>query len=159
VASQLAEPEFGTLVKEDLAVPTAREEVSLGIATAEFGSPRPELNGLRVKVPGRPEVYLMDQGYRRWVPNPATYNSLFRDWNGIREELAVTDIPVGTPVTDGAILARGSGTAPVYLIDGGVKRWVTSPAAMDRYYFNWQTVYNVPLVLLQNIPAGSNIDA
>ena len=51
--------------------------------SADWAGPRPDLDGLRVQMPNRPEIYLIDQGYRRWIPDPATYNNLFRDWNGI----------------------------------------------------------------------------
>ncbi len=99
----------------------------------------------------------MDQGYRRWIPNPATYNNLFRDWNGIREDTGVGDIPVGAPITDGAVLVRGLGTAPIYLVDAGAKRWIASPAAMDKYYFSWARVYQVPPILVWYIANGSTI--
>jgi hypothetical protein len=131
----------------------------LGVQPMEtaWASPRPDLNGLRVKLPNRPEIYLIDRGYRRWIPNPATYNNLFRDWNGIVTDISITDIPLSTQITSGAVLARGDGTAPVYLIDNGVKRWVTSPAAMDKYYFAWNRVYVVPPVLVNFIPNGASI--
>jgi len=131
----------------------------LGVQPMEtaWSSPRPDLNGLRVKLPNQPAIYLIDQGYRRWIPNPATYNNLFRDWNGIITDIGINDIPLATQITSGAILARGDGTAPVYLIDAGVKRWVTSPAAMDKYYFAWNRVYVVPPVLVNFIPNGPAI--
>src|SRR5262249_26247406 len=67
-----------------------RKEVAAAYApmgvepVADFwAAPRPDLNGLRVKLPNRPEIYLIDRGYRRWIPNPATYNNPLRHWNGI----------------------------------------------------------------------------
>ena len=40
----------------------------------------------------------------------------------------------------------------MYLISNGVKRWVTSPAAMDKYYFAWNRVYGVPFSIRQFNP-------
>ena len=125
--------------------------------SAAWSGPRPDLNGLRVKLPNAPEIYLIDEGYRRWIPDPATYNNLFRDWNGIVVDIDINAIPLSMPISSGAILARGNGTAPVFLISNGVKRWITSPAAMDKYYFAWNRVYVVPVAFVNSIPNGSNI--
>lgn len=128
--------------------------------TADFwAAPRPDLNGLRVKLPNRPEIYLIDRGYRRWIPNPATYNNLFRDWNGVVVDINIDEIPLGASITSGAILARADGFAPVYLIDQGMKRWITSPAIMDQYYFAWNRVYVLPPATINSIPSGPNIDS
>ena len=57
--------------------------------------PYPELAGQRVQLPGHPEIYLVDDdGLRRWIPNPATYNNLFRDWNGVNVDIQTEDIEV-----------------------------------------------------------------
>jgi hypothetical protein len=130
--------------------------VRLGVSPEAFGAPRPEFNGLRIKVPGQPEIYLVEEGYRRWIPNPTTYNNLIRDWNGIREDAGVADIPRGVDIAPGAVLAKGS-TAPSYFVDTLVKRWITSPSTMDKYYFNWNRIVVVPDILLQNIPSGYSI--
>ncbi|SNS54933.1 hypothetical protein SAMN04488107_2970 [Geodermatophilus saharensis] len=142
----------------DLEMATDAFEQVVGLADDSLSNVRPDLNGWRVKMPDRPEIYLVDQGYRRWIPNPATYNNLFRDWNGIREFIDVHTIPVGLPIANGAVLARPSGGPAVYFVDAGVKRWVTSPTAMDRYHLNWDRVYGVPPILLQNISDGPAIN-
>jgi hypothetical protein len=137
---------------------TEQFQSKLGIDPKSLaGAPRPDLNGLRLKMPNQPQVYLIDQGLRRWIPNPATYNNLFRDWSGIIVDINVDEIPQGVPITDGAILARPSNGPAVYLIDVGQKRHVTSPQVMDKYYFSWQTVYVVPHVLIDFIPTGPAI--
>jgi hypothetical protein len=118
--------------------------------------PRPDLNGLRVKLPADPAVYLIDDGLKRHIPDPTTYTNLFRDWNGIIIDININEIPSGSDISIGAVLARGDGTAPVYLIDQGVKRWITSPAAMDKYYFSWDRVVVVPITLLTSIPDGAS---
>jgi hypothetical protein len=113
---------------------------------------RYDLNGLRVKHPLDPRVYLVDDGRRRWIPNPATYNNLFRDWNGIVVNAnLVNSVDIGLDIEDGALLARGEGTGEVYFVDNWRKRWVSSPTAMDRYYFNWNAVRQVPLIILNTV--------
>jgi hypothetical protein len=140
-----------------LEVQTPALALTVGVAPKALGAPRPELNGLRVKVPGQEAVYLIDKGYRRWIPSPETYNNLFRDWSGVYEDLAIADIPLAAPITDGAVLAAGLGTTAIYLVDAGVKRWITTEAAMEKYHFNYGRVYNVPMILLLSIGTGPDL--
>jgi len=118
---------------------------------------RPDLNGLRVQLPGDPAIYLMDGGKKRHIPDPPTYNNLFRDWNGVIQEIDVGTIDVGTPISVGAVLAAGFGDAAIYLIDQGVKRHIGNPATMDRYYFGWNKVFHVPPIIIAAVPFGPTI--
>ena len=136
---------------------TAFEETTVGIDAKSMLAPRPDLNGLRVKSPTNAAIYLIDQGVRRYIPNPQTYNNLFRDWNGVIIDISINDISEGSSISNDAILAKPSNAAPFYLIDGGQKRWITSPAAMDKYYFAWNRIYAVPHILLDSIPTGPSI--
>lgn len=145
-----------TATAKDIEKRTDPYSLSLGTAPAAAG-PRPDLAGTRVKLPNQPNIYLIDpEGYRRWIPDPGTYNNLFRDWNGVVVDLDVNAIAEGSPLTDGAVLARASNSAPVYLVSNSVKRWITSPSAMDKYYFNWNRVYVIPPALVEFIPQGPN---
>ncbi|GAA4890048.1 hypothetical protein ACFPM3_19585 [Streptomyces coeruleoprunus] len=118
---------------------------------------RPDLNGLRVKGVNSPAVYLILDGKRRHIPNPATYNNLFRDWNGIQSVLDVNAVDDGGPLSDGAILGKSPSGPEVYLISNGIKRWITSPAAMDKYYFAWNKIVTISPVALYSIPTGPSI--
>lgn len=136
------------------AVETQPLAVSVGVKPQLFGVPRPDLAGYRVKVPKQAPIWVIDQdGYRRWIPNPTTFNNLFRDWSVV-EELDVANIAETVPIDDGAILFKGSATANVYLTDRGNKRWITSPAVMDKYNFNWGKIVVVPQILVNMIPTG-----
>jgi hypothetical protein len=63
---------------------------------------------------------------------------------------------IGAALSDGAILAKGSLSAKVYLVSNGRKRWITSPATMDKYYFNWSRVYVVPQILIDSMVTGAS---
>jgi hypothetical protein len=56
-------------------------------------------------------------------------------------------------------ICRDSGK--VFLLDmqNGqfVKRWVTSPAAMDKYYFNWDKIVKLNFPEGATCPTGSDI--
>lgn len=118
---------------------------------------RPDLNGVRMKSPDNPMVYMVDQGKKRWIPNPSTYNNLFRDWTSIVVDIDVNEVPTGPQISDGAILARAGGTAPVYLVDQGMKRWIISPATMDKYDFDWGKIKVVEPIVLGALPSGPDI--
>lgn len=112
---------------------------------------RNDLNGLRVRLPGHPAIYLMDLGKKRHIPNPQVFNELFSTWEGVVQDINVDEIPTGDPIPETAILFRVAESPKVFLLDGvapnQVKRHIVAPAVMDRYTFNWHHihVWNVPL--------------
>jgi len=119
---------------------------------------RPDLAGYRIKEQGQPPVYLIDDdGTRRWIPNPQTYDNLFRDWDGIVQDLDINEIDQGPDITDGAILGKAPNAAPIYLISNDVKRWVTSPAVMDKFHFSWDAVQQVAESVLEALPSGPDL--
>jgi hypothetical protein len=122
-----------------------------------FMPDRPDLNGYRLRVPGQAAIYLIDRGKRRHIPNPETYNSIFRNWDGIVSDINVPEITEDAPLDNGAALVQGQGRAEVYLTDHGKKRHVTSPAAMDKYYFAWNKIQHVPAAVIDSIPTGDAI--
>lgn len=149
--------QHATAPAKELETKTAPIEMKIGITPELFSTPRPDLSGLRVKMPNQPAIYLIDpEGYRRWIPDPPTYNNLFRSWGGVVVDINIDEIASSTPLSDGAILARAEGAAPVYLVSNGIKRWITSPQVMDKYNFNWDRVYVLPGVLIDSIPTGAN---
>src|SRR5262245_51097676 len=126
-----------TVPPHEIEVKTEPLSVKLGAAPSAAVA-RPDLAGSRLQAPGAAPIYLVDpDGFLRWIPNPATYNNLFRDWNGVVVSTDIPNIARGLDLTDGSVLVQASGTAPVYIVSNGIKRWITSPAAMDKYYFNF----------------------
>jgi len=122
--------------------------------------PRPDLAGQRLQKPGHGEVYLIDDdGTKRWIPDPETYNNLFRDENGIVPDTELDNIDDGPRISHGALLAKDPGTAPIWFIDHEqhLKRWITSPAAMDKFYFTWDKIQSVSNFVLDAILNGPNI--
>lgn len=141
---------------KELEVKTTPIEVTRGITPESLGVPRPDLSGLRLTPLTGGPVYLVNpEGILQWIPNPATYNNLFRDWNGIYR-VDIANMSIGSALSDGAVLAKGNASSGVYLVSNGRKRWITSPAVMDKYYFAWNHIYVVPQVLINAIPTGAN---
>ena len=134
----------------------------------------PDLNGRRFLDDQTGRVYVVIDGDAHWVPDPWTYNSLFRDWRGVEKVESIYTVPgvppVGDPIPHGAVLAKSWDDTPVYLITDGAgpstpgesfsvlnKRWIMTPAAMDKYHFAWSRVVVVPEIIIQAISAGANI--
>ncbi len=137
---------------------TQLANVSLGIDSKSLKEPRYDLAGLRVKLPNKPDIYLiLPDGCKHHIPNSNTYNNLFKDWNNIVIDLDIDEIPTGIPISNGAVLTRGNQTGSVFLVTNNCKRHITSPKMMEKYSFDWAKVYIIPQIIVDNIPTGNTI--
>jgi len=129
--------------------------------TSVRAAQRSDLNGLRMQIPGNPAIFLIDQGKKRWITNEYVYTNLFRDWDGIVQDIGLAYIDRGPDITNNTLLVQAGGLGipgnPVWLYDQGVKRWIISPSVMDKYNFSWNTIEVVPYAILDTIPRGINI--
>jgi hypothetical protein len=161
VASALENLEI--IENSNFAVSTSPYIISVGLSLAEatneetVATVRPDCNGLRIQKPGDQALYLIDRGQKRHIPNPDTFNNLFRNWSHVEDLYIFDSIETGPPLPDGAILAAAIGSGAVYLLDLGCKRHVTGPSVMKKYNFNWDRVYKLPPLTLANIPLGDPI--
>jgi hypothetical protein len=115
---------------------------------------RPDLNGTRVRAPGTATVYLIDNGFRRAVPNIPAYEALFRDREWIVEDLDVEAIRLGDPLGESAGLVKSGNASGVYFLDGTTRRLVANPQVMDKYRFAWERVRDVTFEDLARWPKG-----
>jgi hypothetical protein len=101
-------------------------------------------------------IFLVLDGLLRHVPDPATYNKLFKDWSGLIELPNVQNYLVGPAIPEDASLAKASGPE-IYLLIDGVRRWIPSPAIFGRYDFSPAAVRTLSDDALRRIPAGPNL--
>jgi hypothetical protein len=137
----------------DVAVQTANPP-----SVTIVGSPRPDLAGARIQQIGLAPIYLVDDdGTLRHIPDPTTYTNLFRDWSGVQQLADVTGIARGLNLSSGAYLAWvGPGNA-VYLVANSQKRWISGPAVMDKFAFNWNQIRMVLQSTLDALPNGPGL--
>lgn len=115
-------------------------------------------NGRRVLDRKSGAIFLMIDDRLRHIPNPATYDNLFRDWSGIGDLGNLVGQARGEPLADGAYLASGTPDGKVFLILDNSKRWVAGPPVMDRYHFKWNAVRKLSAEQLAAMPDGPTLD-
>ena len=111
-----------------------------------------------IREDGHPDVYLILDGTRRWVPNPATLNGLFNGWI-IKVVSGLQDLPKGPTMTNGALLVKSPSSPDVYLVNDGEKRWIINPTAFNEFDFDWKKIHTYPDVMVDAIPTGAHITA
>ena len=61
-----------------------------------------QYDGLRVTSHTSGAVYLVMWGQLHWIPDPATFNSVFKDWNGIvNSDYIVDNMPKALSLAPG----------------------------------------------------------
>jgi hypothetical protein len=149
---------FTEVNAKDIEVKTESLVPSLGMKLSPSDAlPRPDLAGVRIKS-NDPKIYLINpEGILQWIPDSMTYNNLFLDFNGVVLDINLNgNFIIGEPLTSGAILVRGDRTPWVYFLSNNIRRWITSPRAMDKWHLNPSKVYIVPPILVFSIPENPN---
>src|SRR5207244_1175491 len=80
------------------------------------------LDGLHVKHPDRPEVYLIERGEHRHIPDEEPYEGLSCDDDRVCVDSRFEEIPIGVALSPGAALAKAWDSEAVYLISNGQMR-------------------------------------
>jgi hypothetical protein len=100
------------------------------------------------------DVYIVDRdGYRRRIADQETYNRLFRDWSHIIET-NVDHIASTEPIGPGTVLVRGDESERIYIVDRGLRRAISGPSVMDKYWFKWERVSLMNQAVLESIVLG-----
>jgi len=141
-------------VTNDSGSTTASAAAPVGITP----SPNPQLNGTLRQAPNTAPVYLVINGLLCWIPDPQTMTNLITPGAKIVSDPNLDEISPGTPLTSGAVLAKGPGDEPTFLVSNGVKMWVPNPTIWGIYQFNWGMVVQVPQVVIDSIPTGPDIE-
>lgn len=118
-------------------------------------------DGMLLKGRG-PEVYVIEHGAKRWIPNPATFKKLFYDSGKITKvsEDILNNYPkgnnIGNDFSDGALIRSGK-SPKVYLYDNGKLRWITDPDVFNSNNFVWENIIVVPVSIVSSKRKGVDI--
>lgn len=133
---------------------SAKQALAAAAVTGDTPAPHPELNGLILQLPGAPQLYLVLNAFRCWIPDPQTANNLFNSGFTIVPDINIGVVALGAPLTSGAILAKGDASDTVYLVTNGVKMGIPSPDVFNRYQFNWNKIQTFPQIVIDYLPTG-----
>ena len=103
------------------------------------------------------EVYVVLSGWKRYVPSPATFDALGITGSDL---IPIPDgwLPTANPLLDVAATGRlvrvPGDEVPIYVMDGGVKRHITSPAAMAACAYGWDAVSVLPAATVTAFSEG-----
>ncbi|ORY10934.1 hypothetical protein BCR34DRAFT_614874 [Clohesyomyces aquaticus] len=116
------------------------------------------LEGTRIKGDQAPEIYLILERKARHIANPDVYDAMFGDppwYYNTAAQAYVDSLPKGRELDSTTPLVKGVGD-PVYLIDGGKKRWIVNPDVFNRYGFDWGKIVEIGKKV-DEIPTGKDI--
>jgi len=150
---------MSTALAKDVAT-TTKAALAAAVGTGQVGvtpQPMPQLNGLLLQLPGAAPVYLVLNGYRCWVPDSATFSSLFVNGATIVQDINIGVVSEGPAISSGAVLAQANGSAPVYLVTNGEKMWIPSPAIFSRYQFNSSNINGCAPIIINSVPNGPDL--
>ncbi len=110
-----------------------------------------------------PEVYLLENGIKRWIPDPETFSRFRYNWQNIKrisdsvlnEYSKGDDLNKNDDYPEGSLI-RGSGPR-VYLIELGKKRWIPNPLVFNGNNFGWEYIIQIDDDDLDDYKKGSNL--
>ena len=110
-----------------------------------------------------PEVYLLENGVRHWIPDPETFNRFRFKWQNIKtySDSVINSYSQGDEWSqyddypDGS-LVRGF-DPKVYLIELGKRRWIPSPQIFEGNNFGWKYILDIDQDDLEDIDLGDDL--
>ncbi|QNA83640.1 hypothetical protein G4G27_06235 [Sphingomonas sp. So64.6b] len=115
-----------------------------------------QYDGMRIVKSTASSIYLVMWGQLHWIPDPGTFNSVFRDWNGIvTSDYLTNSIPMGTALSDLSFIGISGGSPAQYLVSMNAKHLIPTPAVANA--FNFHSPVKVPVLALQYIPSWRDV--
>ena len=110
-----------------------------------------------------PEVYVLENGTRHWIPDIETFNNFNFKWENLKKvsNLILESYPQADDwkkskkYPDGTLL-RGSGPK-VYLIELEKKRWIPTANIFNGSDFGWKYILNIDDKVLDRFKDGENL--
>jgi hypothetical protein len=127
------------------------------VSSCTLPAPTDLTDGTRIRDITDGYIYLALDGALRHIPDPQTYTNLFKDWSSVTSLPNVQNYLVGTPITEGASLVKGTPDGKVFLLIEGGKRWISSPPVFDRYGFAAAAIKTLTADQLNTMPTGATL--
>lgn len=110
-----------------------------------------------------PEVYLIENGKRRWIQDERAFAQYGFDWSEITRvnDQEFFQFSEGAKLADNSLapgaLIKGAGEK-IYLLQAGKKCWIVSPEAFLKNNFSWSSVVETSEEVISSYNDGPNID-
>ncbi len=115
----------------------------------------PQRNLIQLVKGSGPEIFLIQNGERRWITDSRTFDAYGFNYSDVKEifdeELNV--YLEGTPITKNGTLIKGS-ASEVYIIINGIRRLVR-PSVFNKHQFRREDINSVSDQKLLSIPEGA----
>lgn len=107
--------------------------------------------------PPDPKIYVIEGGYRHWIPNPQTFNADGYNWSAVVQidQATLDGIALGVPITpvDGTLLIAPP-DPKVFVMKGGTRDWIPDPDTLTADGYSWGNVQTIDTWSMQQIPQG-----
>jgi hypothetical protein len=103
-----------------------------------------------------PEVFLIQDGKRRWITDSKTFDAYGFNYSEVKEifDEELNSYPEGTPITKNGTLLKGSNSGDVYIIINGNRR-LMSARVFEKGKFQSEDIHSVTDSYLLSIPEES----
>ena len=116
----------------------------------------PNQNLIRLVKGSGPEVFLIQNGERKWITDSRTFDAYGFNYSEVKEifDEELTTYPEGTPLSKNGTLLKGSDSGAVYIIINGTRRLVRD-SLFSKYNLQRENINSVTDSYLLSIPEGS----
>ena len=130
--------------------------------TLRTALPRPDLDGLRLLEPGRPDVWLIFGGERHRIASSAVYDALFSEVEGLVPYQGVERILLGPELEEGTCLIRADEGLSIYLLaragNGEVQRhFIPTYESLLDFRFDEAKVRAVSPLVIEGLNEGADL--
>ncbi|WP_155898018.1 hypothetical protein [Allocoleopsis franciscana] len=103
-----------------------------------------------------PEVFLIQDGERRWITDSKTFDAYGFNYSDVKEifDEELSSYPEGTPITKNGTILKGSNSGNVYIIINGNRR-LMSTRVFEKYQVQSEDIHSVTDSYLLSIPEES----
>lgn len=103
-----------------------------------------------------PEVFLIQEGERRWITDSKTFDAYGFIYSEVKEifDDELISYKEGTPITKNGTLLQGTSSEEVYIIINGKRRLVTANV-FEKHHFQREDINSVTDKYLLSIPEDS----
>jgi len=124
-------------------------------------------DGSIVRSTNQAEVWRIENGLKRWIPDPETLATL-GGWAAVQVTPSTVDNPVGplhqsvripNPWRDGSLVAAWPADPRVWVMDSGTLRWIPDPETFNHYHYDWATVAVISDDTRDAIQRGKDLDS